>query len=203
MDKQISRQFFNSKASRWDETVRNNDPVKLRLMAERLSFPLSARVLDVGTGTGVFVPYIQSRLNGSARIECMDFALRMLEVAQKKNGSTSVEHVCTEVETVGFASGVFDTAVCYSTFPHFHDKRLALENIFDLLKAGGKMYVCHTASRETINKIHHNIPNLRDHLIPEEGEMRKMLAAVGFTEVVITDNAEYYLAEAKRPFPSL
>ena len=132
----------------------------------------------------------------------MDFALRMLEVAQKKNGSKSVEHVCAEVETVVFARGVFDAAVCYSTFPHFHDKWLALENIFDSLKAGGKIYVCHTARRETINTIHHNIPDLKDHLIPEEDEMRKMLAAVGFTAVVITDNVEYYLAEAKKPFPS-
>jgi len=200
MDKQISRQFFNSKASQWDETVRNNDPVKLRLMVERLSFPPDARVLDVGTGTGVFVPYIQSKLNGSGRVECVDFAFHMLEIAQKKNEGKDIEHVCAEIETVGFAGGVFDTAVCYSTFPHFHDKRLALENIYNLLTAGGKVFICHTASRETINAIHHKIPHFQDHLIPEENVMREMLVAAGFGEVFITNGVEYYLAEAKRPF---
>lgn len=200
MDKQVSRQFFNNKASHWDETVRNNDPVKLRMMAERLSFPPDARVLDVGSGTGVFVPYILSRLNGSGRVECVDFAFRMLEIAQKKNGNEGIEHVCAEIETAGFARGVFGSVVCYSTFPHFHDKAQALENIYNLLAAGGKVSICHTASREAINAIHQNIPDLRDHLIPEEGAMRKMLAAAGFGEVVITNDVEYYLAEAKKPF---
>lgn len=200
MDKQISRQFFNNKASHWDETVRNNDPVKLRMMAERLSFPPDARVLDVGTGTGVFVPYILSRLNGNGRVECVDFAFRMLEIAQKKNGNEGTEHVCAEIETAGFASGIFGAAVCYSTFPHFHDKARALENIYNLLVAGGKVSICHTASREEINEIHQYIPDLRDHLIPEEGAMRKMLIAAGFSEVFITNDVEYYLAEAKRPF---
>ena len=77
MDKQIGRQFFNNEASHWDETARNNDPVKLQELIERLAFPPDARVLDVGTGTGVFVTYIQGKLNGSGRVTCVDFAFRM------------------------------------------------------------------------------------------------------------------------------
>jgi len=96
MDKRISRQYFNNAASHWDETVRNNDPVKLQELAERLAFPPDALVLDVGTGTGVFVPYIQGKLNGSGRITCVDFAFRMLEIAQKKNGNEGIEHICAE-----------------------------------------------------------------------------------------------------------
>ena len=200
MDKRISRQFFNNAATHWDENARNNDPVKLQELIERLAFPPEAQVLDVGTGTGVFVPYIQGKLKGSGRVACVDFAFRMLEIARQKNGNNGIEHICAEIETVGFAGGVFDAAVCYSAFPHFHEKFLALENICNLLKAGGKVFICHTASRAEINAIHHKIPDLSDHLIPKEDEMRKMLSAAGFDEVSIVDNAGYYLAEAKRPF---
>jgi len=200
MDKRISRQFFNNAASHWDETVRNNDPVKLQELIERLAFPPESWVLEVGTGTGVFVPYIQDKLNSSGRVACVDFAFRMLEIAQKKNWNEDIEHVCAEIETVGFASGVFDAVVCFSTFPHFHEKLLALENICNLIKAGGKVFICHTASRDEINAIHHKIPDLSDHLIPKEDAMLEMLAAAGFGEVSITDNAGYYLAEAKKPF---
>ena len=202
MDKRISRQFFNNAASHWDETVRNNDPVKLWAMAERLAFLPNAWVLDVGTGTGVFVPYIQSKLNGSKRVACVDYAFRMLEIAQKKNGNEGIEHICAEIETVGFSDSVFDAVVCYSTFPHFHEKFLALANICNLLKEGGKVFICHTASRNEINAIHYKIPDLSDHLIPKEDAMREMLSAAGFDEVSITDNTGYYLAEAKRPFTS-
>jgi len=199
MDKRISRQYFNNAAPHWDETVRNNDPVKLRAMAERIAFPPDARVLDAGAGTGVFAPYIQSKLNSSGRIACVDFAYNMLEIAQKKNGNKGIEHVCAEIETVGFVGSLFDAVVCYSTFPHFHEKLLALENIYNLLKAGGKVFICHTASRNEINAIHRKIPDLRDHLIPEGDVMRDMLTAAGFGEVSIIDNAGYYLAEAKKP----
>ena len=200
MDKKISRQFFNSAASHWDETVRNNNPVKLRAMAERLPFPPDAWVLDVGTGTGVFVPFIKSRLNGSGRIACVDFSYQMLEIAQNKNGNCKLDHVCAEIETVGFPEGLFDAAVCYSTFPHFHNKPLALENINTMLKADGKVFICHTANREVINNIHRGIPDFSDHLIPEEYEMAALLAAAGFSEVDIKNTAEYYLAEAKKSF---
>ncbi len=200
MDKRISRQYFNNAASHWDETVRNNDPVKLQELIERLRFAPDARVLDVGTGTGVFVPYIKSRLNGGGQVVCVDFAFRMLEIAQKKNGNKGIEHVCAEIETVGFPAGIFDAVVCYSAFPHFHEKPLSLENIFKLLKAGGKIFICHTANREEINAIHRKIPDLKDHLIPEEEAMREMLAAAGFSEVVIKDGRGYYLAEAKKLF---
>ena len=202
MDKQISRQFFNNKASEWDATTHINDLQKIRTLAERLVFPPDAWVLDVGTGTGVFVPYIQSRLNGSGRITCVDFAFRMMEIAQKKNGNEGIEHVCAEIETVGFTREVFDAAVCYSTFPHFHDKPTALENILCLLKEGGKVIICHTASRNKINAIHRKIPNLKDHLIPDEGSMREMLTAAGFGEVIISDDTDFYLAEATRPATS-
>lgn len=200
MDKRISRQFFNNAATHWDETARNNDPVKLQELIERLAFPPEAQVLDVGAGTGVFVPYIQGKLNDSGRVACVDFAFRMLEIARKKNRNKSILHICAEIEVAVFAGGVFDAVVCYSTFPHFHNKPLALENILYLLKADGKLFICHTASCDEINTIHQKIPDLSDHLIPEEDEMREMLSAAGFDEVSITDNAGYYLVEARRPF---
>jgi len=200
MDKKNSRYFFNKKASCWDETTHYSDPEKLRMMAKRLTLAQDARVLDVGTGTGVFVPYIQSMLGGGGQVICVDFAFLMLEIAQKKNGKNDIEHICAEIETVGFAGNIFDAVVCYSTFPHFHEKQQALENINCLLKPGGRMFICHTASREGINEIHRKIPSLKDHLIPENVAMWEMLTAAEFDEVDIMDNIDSYLVEAKKPF---
>ncbi|MDO9546397.1 MAG: class I SAM-dependent methyltransferase [Pelolinea sp.] len=198
MDKQVSRQFFNQEAAHWDETVRNNDADELRALAERLSIQPDARVLDVGTGTGVFIPYIKSKLNGGGRVLCVDFAFKMLEIAQKKNGCDGVDHVCVDIETVRFADHKFDTVVCYSAFPHFHDKPLALENIFEVLTNDGVVYICHSASREFINNIHRKMPDFSDHLIPEKGEMFTMLGNAGFFDISITEDDAYYLAQATK-----
>ncbi len=78
MDKRISRKFFNDQAEHWDDTARNNDPEKLRKMADRLGIDEDSCVLDVGTGTGVFIPYIAEKLNGGGKIISMDYAINML-----------------------------------------------------------------------------------------------------------------------------
>ena len=83
--------------------------------------------------------------------------------------------------------------VCYSSFPHFQDKPRAFREINRLLKEGGKLFICHTASRAKINGIHGSIPLLKNDLIPEGGEVRGMMEAAGFTEVEIWDEDESYL----------
>jgi ubiquinone/menaquinone biosynthesis C-methylase UbiE len=198
MDKKISRQFFNTEASSWDETASTNDVEKLQAMAERLLIPKYSNVLDVGTGTGVFVPYILSKIDGAGRIVSLDFAFEMLMEAQKKNPDDGIQYVCAEIETVHFAEQNFDAVLCYSTFPHFHDKPLALENIFNLLLPGGKIYICHTASREFINTIHKNYPPFADHLIPEKDEMVNLLDTAGFSEIKVAEDSAYYLAQATK-----
>lgn len=198
MDKRISRKFFNDRAEHWDETVRNNDPQKLRSMADRLNINKDDRVLDVGTGTGVFIPHIAEKLNGSGKIISMDYAINMLYKANTKfpqNGS--LRYVCAEIETLHMNSEAFDVATCYSTFPHFHDKPKALSNLRHLLRSNGILYICHTAGRETINDIHRNIPDFQDHLIPDNASMVQLLKDAGFTDISIEDDSESYLVEAR------
>ncbi|MCD6355858.1 MAG: class I SAM-dependent methyltransferase [Anaerolineaceae bacterium] len=199
MDKQLSRQFFNESAAHWDENARNNDPEKLWAIMERLSFSPDARVLDVGTGTGVFAPYIQSKLNENGRVVCLDFAYQMLAIAIKKNSAMRIDHVCAEIETAGFNAGTFDAVVCYSTFPHFHDKPRAMRNMFNMLTDGGRIFICHSASREFINAIHRNIPDLYDHLIPHKEEMNRLMSTTGFKNIAIAEESESYFAVGEKP----
>lgn len=194
MDKKTSRKFFNDRAEHWDNTVRNNDPLKLREMASRLKIEMDNRVLDVGTGTGVFIPYIAQKLNGHGNIICMDYAINMLLKAEGKN---KLNYVCAEIETLRFKSHIFDVATCYSTFPHFHDKPKALRNLSKLLKNDGTLYICHTASKEAINEIHRNIPGFEDHLLPENDTIKQLLGDAGFSNISIEDNNNYYLVTAK------
>ena len=199
MDKSVSIEYFKKKASEWDVFPRSNQPEKLQAMADRLDISEEARVLDIGTGTGIFLPFIFQNMNGSGQIVCVDFAIEMLLQAKRKNFSKEVRFTCAEIENVRFQNYLFDTAVCYSTFPHFHDKPKALVNIHRLLMPGGLLYICHTASREAINQIHQNLPNLQDHLIPEYDEMKNLLIKAGFTNIQIEEEGDSYLAKSRKP----
>ena len=180
MDKRVSRQYFNDLAATWDETTRNNDPVKLQALVKKLKLPASGWILDVGTGTGVFLPYISESLNSSSHLVSMDFALNMVAIAKKKQAGQEIKFICAEIESVRFTSELFDAVICYSTFPHFHDKPMALAIFINALSLAGCLYICHSASREQINQIHSKIPDLKDHLIPDDDEMRGLLLSSGF-----------------------
>ena len=198
MDKNISRKFFNDQAEHWDDTAGNTDPEKLRWLADHMIIPKDAWILDVGTGTGVFLPYLKEITNNIGKIICVDFAFKMLTIAQNKNNDHLTHYICSEIETLRFCCELFDAVICFSAFPHFHDKPLALSKIFTILKPGGGLYICHSASRETINNIHQNIPDFQDHLLPGKDEMNELFSTAGYGFINIEEHPDYYLASARK-----
>ena len=189
------RTHFNKNAAIWDETMAEKDMAKLEDMARRLAIEPGSTVLDVGTGTGVFVPFILSRIGENGRLVCLDFAEEMLKRAQAK-GFEGTEYICADIADTRLDDETFDTVVCYSSFPHFQNKPRAFGEINRILKKGGRLFICHTSSRLNINEIHRQIPAVQNDLIPDEAEMRQMLSAAGFAEISICDNSDNYLASA-------
>ena len=51
------KEFFDRVAEKWDETVQQN-PDKLKAIFGYIGLEAGQRVLDVGTGTGILIPYI-------------------------------------------------------------------------------------------------------------------------------------------------
>ncbi|MFC2058856.1 class I SAM-dependent methyltransferase [Chloroflexota bacterium] len=193
------REFFNEKASIWDETVAEKDLAKLEDMAKRLDIDPGYAVLDVGIGTGVFVPYILSRIGKNGRLVCLDLAEEMLKRAQAKGFVGDIEYICADIADAHLDDETFNAIVCYSSFPHFQDKPRALSEINRVLKKRGMLFICHTSSRAKINDIHRQIPAVCGDLIPGEKEMRQMLSAAGFADIGISDNSDSYLASAVKP----
>ncbi len=190
--------YFNEKAAIWDETIAEKDGPKLEEMAKWLDIEPGSTVLDVGTGTGVFVPFILSRIGRNGRLVCLDLAEEMLKRARAKGFEGNIEYICADITNSRLADDTFDAVVCYSSFPHFQDKPKALSVINRVLKRGGGLFICHTSSRNTINEIHRQIPEVRKDLIPEEDEMWQLLFTAGFSEIYICDGDDRYQASAKK-----
>jgi len=190
--------YFNERAAGWDSTSAETDSGKLERMAARLDIKPGAALLDIGTGTGVFLPYLlKAAANG--RIIAVDIAVRMLLGAKAKGIPGDVAFVCASAEDLPLTPGVFDAAVCYSSFPHFRNKVKALQQIRRVLRDSGWLYVCHTSGRETINRIHAGVPALRRDLLPDAGEMYSLLIMMGYTQVLVEDREDSYFARARKP----
>ena len=194
----IIRAYFNQRAAVWDETIAEKDTTKLERMAKRLNIRPGSTILDVGTGTGVFIPFLLSEIGKSGRIIASDFAEKMLRRARAKSFNGNIDYLQADVTNLPLCDEVFDVIVCHSSFPHFQDKPRALTEINRVMKSGGRLLICHTSSRAKINEIHRQSRVVRNDTIPDGDEMQLMLSAAGFTEVKVDDNSDSYLASARK-----
>jgi ubiquinone/menaquinone biosynthesis C-methylase UbiE len=192
----VTVEYFNRMAATWDKVAAEKDQSRLERMARCLDIAPGSRVLDVGTGTGVFIPYLLKLVGGQGRLVCLDSSDRMLEKARAKNFRDDIQYLCADIARSSLEGEGFDAVVCYSSFPHFQDKPGSLLEINRLLKKGGRLFICHTSSRPFINGRHAGVDVLSHDLIPENDDMREMLSRAGFPEVRITDGPDSYLVRA-------
>ncbi|MFC1933186.1 class I SAM-dependent methyltransferase [Chloroflexota bacterium] len=193
------RAHFNQRAAIWDETAAERNTTKLKRMAKRLNIKPGSTVLDVGTGTGVFLPFLLKEIGTGGRITALDFADEMLLRAKAKGFDGNIDYICADVTNIPLRGEIFDITVCYSSFPHFQDKLGVLTEMNRVIKSGGRLLICHTSSRATINQTHRQIPVVKNDTIPERDEMQLLISAAGFTGIKVEDNSESYLASAEKP----
>lgn len=147
------KEFFNSMAERWD-TICHHDSNKISYVLDLLDINKESKILDVGTGTGIMIPFLIRLVGDQGEITAIDFSEKMIEMAQSKYKYDNVHFVCDDVFEAVLPNEYFDYAICYSVFPHFSDKKLAIKVISDYIKDSGKLVIFHSQSREDINNHH-------------------------------------------------
>jgi ubiquinone/menaquinone biosynthesis C-methylase UbiE len=195
----MTRAYFNQRAGIWDEAIAEKDTARLNRMVKYLKIDPGSVVLDVGTGTGVFLPFLLREVGMEGRIIALDFADKMLRKARTKGFEGNITYLHADVSNIPLSDNIIDAVVCYSSFPHFPDKPTALAEMRRVIKKGGRLFVCHTWGREQINAIHRQQPALRGDLLPDGNEMRRLLSAADFIDIEVSDTADSYLACAWKP----
>lgn len=194
------REFFNRRADSWDE----HGDARRKEVSERIVRGLGirpgSRVLDAGCGTGLIIPWLLEAVGEDGHVTALDIAERMLVIAREKHRGPNLEYIHADIVDTPFLDGSFDEVVCHNCFPHVADKRGAAEEIFRVLKPGGRVTVCHNESREEVNALHRFIGGeVGLDLIPGIGEMEELFQAAGFAEVSVHDGEDMFLLRARKP----
>jgi ubiquinone/menaquinone biosynthesis C-methylase UbiE len=191
------RQFFDEAAAEWDALEVEETHTRLREIVAGLGIEPGNTVLDVGTGTGVLVPLLLEATAGEGQIVALDFSGEMLRRAQAKRHP--VAYVQGDAQRLPFPAETFDWVICNAAFPHFPDKQRALSEASRVIREGGRLVICHTASRQTINEFHRSVGGVVAHdTIPDEKVMRQMLREAGLGEARVWDEPDRYLALGRR-----
>ena len=192
-NKKANIEYFNKIADKWDNMIFHS-PSKILYFLELLGLENEDKVLDVGTGTGILIPYIMKEIGNSGRLDAIDISSKMIEIASKRHNYSNLSFIKGDTEIFDFGEKRYNDIICYSVFPHFESCTTTLRRFFDILEIGGKIGIFHSSSREYINSIHRsNGFHFEKTMLPPAYNLKLMLKDIGFVVKNVIDNSDMYL----------
>lgn len=192
--------FFDSNASAWDEKfAQNNRPERLAEVVGWFGLKKGGTVLDVGTGTGVLLPFLSHALGEHGRLIAMDFAFNMLKATRSRTYNISLRLINAGVAAIPFRNKSFDRVTCFSAFPHFPDKGRALSEMARVLKKGGLLFIAHLHSIEEIAELHGSVGGtVRCDQLPDRQTMVQLMERAGLSGIDIINEPGKFLAQGQK-----
>ena len=128
--------FFDEMAGVWNKTCRY-DTGRIEKVLSVLQLKQGDTVLDIGTGTGVMIPFIREQVGHYAPIVAVDSSEKMLREASLRFPNAGVRFVRADVERDRLG-GRFNAILLYSVFPHF---RYPVDTIARLVTDNPNFYI--------------------------------------------------------------
>lgn len=185
------RSFFDERAAHWDLTNRV-DPAKIDFLLGKLQIAPHDKILDVGTGTGILIPFLE-KASPEGEILGVDLSPEMILEARKKFSAKGRVHFqVMNIETAPLADK-FDKIILFSVFPHIEKKANTITRLMQHLNPGGKLMIAHDQGRDFLNKLHTGKDNrLQTSLLLSAENQKKRFEEIGLHVEEAFENDQYY-----------
>jgi len=194
------RDYFDRHASSWDEMLKYGEKVpELTEVVNWFRLADGYSILDIGTGTGILLPLLKEAISKEGRLIAIDFSFKMLERAKPRQCLGEKVLINATVESLPFQSDLFDRIICFSAFPHFHDKARALLEMVRVLKGGGTLFITHLKSVEELNQFHRQIGGPVAHdFLPHPERIKELMKDAGLFKISIINQPGKFLAQGSK-----
>ena len=192
--------FFDRHAASWDDRFHSaEEQARLAELVDSFGLAAGDAVLDVGTGTGVLLPFLRKTIGHRGRLAAMDFSFRMLQHAAERRKVADATIFNASVESIPFCSCRFDCVTCFAAFPHFPDKAKALLEMVRILRPAGKLAIAHLKSSDEINDLHGQIGGAvaRDRL-PDPEALRLLMEGSGLIDIAMVNEPGRFIALGRK-----
>ena len=195
------KSYFNKTAGTWDE--RYSTPALttfLENLVPQFGLKPGQNILDIGTGTGILIPFLLQAVSPAGSIIGIDYAEKMVQICRSKYAHLkNVTILLQNVEKLNLPSESFDAVTCFGLFPHLENKKQTLSHIHQVLKPRGKLIIAHALGSAEIEAHHSMSSAVISDVIPEKQEMRRLLQCAGFIQILIEDQPGCYLCFSTKP----
>lgn len=153
-------------------------------------------VLDIGAGTGRLAAYVAELVGDSGHVVAIDPLPLRVDLARARAARQFETKVGRAEDLSAFRDGTFDVVYMNSVYHWVQDKPRALDEIFRVLRPGGRFGVnCHDPGRphEVRLLVRHAMRAAQVELAPElgypslgisEAELTEQISAAGFIEAL-------------------
>lgn len=186
-------EFFDRLAPQWDANEVRSTPERVNAILDMLSIKHGEHILDLGTGTGVLVPYLVERIGEKGCVVGIDLSEGMLSLAKEKFGHYgNVEFLKIDFEEEQIP-GKYDFVLLYSVYPHLHYPKDTLDWLFRMnVKDCGKVVIAFPSDEKFINAIHHDRDSDSDHLLPAP-KLAEIIRNWGYQVEIASDTPDAYV----------
>ncbi|MCL4247202.1 MAG: methyltransferase domain-containing protein [Anaerolineae bacterium] len=192
--------YFEARAPTWDTPLTAERDAMLRRLLDIYAADLhsAAALLEIGTGTGILIPYLREYAPSARRVS-VDLAHAMLVRARERCPEALLAQANVDWLPFAAVDTGFDVVVCHNSFPHFPHKARALAEIQRVLRPGGLLAIIHDEPRAAISAVHAHAGAAVAHdlLLPSD-QMQALLAQARFVDVRVEDAADHYAASGRR-----
>lgn len=190
--------FFDRIASRWDALETVSVPERINALLDLLNIGCGEHVLDLGTGTGVLLPYLLERVGEEGLVVGVDVSPGMLAEAKRKMGRRQNLRLLERDFEVDMLTGSYDLIVLYCVYPHLHYPEATLRRLLQRNMAdGGRIVVAFPTTERFINDVHSGL-GLEAHTLVPVDSLAAALAQSGFNATVIDNDLGAYIIEIRQ-----
>lgn len=191
--------FFNNIAPQWDSMEVRSLPDRINHILDLMEIHPGMDIADLGTGTGVLIPYLLERVGLDGSITAIDGSEGMLNIARDKYAelSDNISFLLSDFEE-SMPSKKFDKIILYCVYPHLQSPIATLKTLVDHhLNPDGSIYIAFPNDESFVNHIHGEKKSTAD-LLPTAPALSLFLFDNGFKAKVLEYSEDAYVIEIKR-----
>lgn len=197
---QTTQTFFDRAAATWDSRCQCKFDAIKRIIS-LIEIKRGHSVLDIGTGTGILLPFLLPEVGVKGDVTALDLSPEMLTMARRKFGNYHNAHFrLFDIES-GSLAHRYDRIILFNMYPHLAmpyetTAKLVRHN----LKRGGMLTIAHYPGRMYINAIHRRktCDVYSDALMPV-GQLAERYARCGLSIHYAEDTDDFFILQLKNP----